>query len=93
MDAKECNDEVIIGDGKTLRATKIGIQKFMITNKGKEEKITLQVTYVPGMKYNLFSITRNPRKSSEFAWPKALGCERTCRKYKGLSLFRWNFPP
>ena len=61
FDVKEINDPVRIGNGKVMRALKIGkLRRTVRQNDGQTFDIVLQdYKYVPGLMTNLFSITKS----------------------------------
>ena len=60
FECKKINEEIVIANDETIRATKIGKLKVEVDSKeGKKTLILDQVRYVPGLgKYNLLSITK-----------------------------------
>jgi len=57
-DAKIIDEFVKIGNGKEMRATKIGYITRMVKQRdGITKKVTLEVKYVPDLWINLFSLT------------------------------------
>lgn len=60
FDFKTINDNIKIGNGRMLKATKIGKKKVIIKQMdGQTKAVTLEgVKYVPDLSYNLFSITK-----------------------------------
>ncbi len=58
-DVKTINEFVKIGNGKEMRATKIGHVTRMVRQQyGTSKKVTLEVKYVPDLWINLFSLTK-----------------------------------
>ena len=53
------DEEIMIGDGKPMKATKVGRMKMeMIKNDGSKQQFTLSnVKYVPELHYKVFSLT------------------------------------
>jgi len=62
-DAKIIDEFVKIGNGKEMRATKIGYVTRMVKQRdGISKKVTLEVKYVPDLWIYLFSETENGSK-------------------------------
>ena len=57
---KTINTSIKIGDGKLLKATKIGKMKLVIKPLNEKDPIVVlsDVQYVPDLTVNLFSITK-----------------------------------
>jgi len=78
---KSINDEVIVGNGKGIQATKIGSLKMLVKQEdGKEHVITLHgVKYVPELgPYNLFSLTTAMKKGYQLG-----SCDKAITLSKG----------
>ena len=56
---KQTNTIIQIGDGESITGAQIGTWQGFIINKGSKSRLTLEeVTYVPTLAMNLFSITK-----------------------------------
>ncbi len=59
MNVKHIDENVKIGNGKSLKATKVGdIVRTVVQTDGSTQDIRMKAKFVPGLWVNLFSITR-----------------------------------